>query len=150
MYFASKEGNSARPFASDSHEKKNTDSSLVDTEKLFEEILSEEPTQAFVGLSFDSTEAINESDSIVVCHESDSVDNEFAVKVSDCPVCVDGESGKHLHYGGKACHSCRGFFRRSVQSNQHHEFQCKGVGLKKNGEVWLPRSTLCHCRSMSA
>ena len=28
-----------------------------------------------------------------------------------CPVCVDGMLVKHLHYGGRACYSCRGFFR---------------------------------------
>ncbi len=44
-----------------------------------------------------------------------------------CPVCVDGESGSHTYYGGKVCHSCRGFFRRSVQNNHHPFFSCKGA-----------------------
>ena len=42
-----------------------------------------------------------------------------------CPVCVDGESGSHTYYGGKVCHSCRGFFRRSVQNNHYPFFTCK-------------------------
>ena len=31
-----------------------------------------------------------------------------------CPICGN-EAGKHVHYGGRACTSCRAFFRRSVQ-----------------------------------
>ena len=45
-----------------------------------------------------------------------------------CPVCVNGETGRHTYYGGKACHSCRGFFRRSVQNNHHELFRCVGSG----------------------
>ncbi len=29
-----------------------------------------------------------------------------------CPICGN-EAGKHVHYGGRACTSCRAFFRRS-------------------------------------
>ncbi len=32
-----------------------------------------------------------------------------------CPVCEDGEAGDHVYYGGRACHSCRVFFRRCVR-----------------------------------
>ncbi len=42
-----------------------------------------------------------------------------------CPVCEDGEVGKHVYYGGRSCHSCRGFFRRSVQSGHNHLFGCR-------------------------
>ena len=31
-----------------------------------------------------------------------------------CPICGN-EAGRHVHYGGRACTSCRAFFRRSVQ-----------------------------------
>ncbi len=41
-----------------------------------------------------------------------------------CPVCVDGLMGKHKYYGGRVCHSCRGFFRRSVQTGYYLAFQC--------------------------
>ena len=34
-----------------------------------------------------------------------------------CPICGMGETGTHNHYGGRACTSCRAFFRRSVQTN---------------------------------
>ena len=33
---------------------------------------------------------------------------------SACPICGN-EAGRHNHYGGRACTSCRAFFRRSVQ-----------------------------------
>ncbi len=33
-----------------------------------------------------------------------------------CPVCVDGLAGDHIYYGGRACHSCRVFFRRVVRA----------------------------------
>ena len=31
-----------------------------------------------------------------------------------CPVCVDGLTGKHVHYGGKVCPSCRGMNSWSI------------------------------------
>lgn len=31
-----------------------------------------------------------------------------------CPICGN-EAGRHNHYGGRGCTSCRAFFRRSVQ-----------------------------------
>jgi len=42
----------------------------------------------------------------------DSPKDETSLRL--CPVCGN-EAGKHVHYGGKACTSCRAFFRRSVQ-----------------------------------
>ena len=36
-----------------------------------------------------------------------------------CPICGMGETGIHNNYGGRACTSCRAFFRRSVQSNSY-------------------------------
>ncbi len=42
-----------------------------------------------------------------------------------CPVCEDGRIGRHTYYGGRSCHSCRGFFRRSVQSGHWRLFRCK-------------------------
>jgi hypothetical protein len=41
-----------------------------------------------------------------------------------CPVCADGFAGRHKYYGGRACHSCRGFFRRSVQSGHDAVYVC--------------------------
>ena len=45
-----------------------------------------------------------------------------------CPICKDGDAGFHKHYGGKACVSCRAFFRRSVQNDTYREFACKHNG----------------------
>ncbi len=47
--------------------------------------------------------------------------------VTSCPVC-NGPVGRYKYFGARVCLSCRGFFRRSVQSNQHPFFQC----LQKN------------------
>lgn len=41
-----------------------------------------------------------------------------------CPVCSAPGAGKHCYYGGIVCVSCRGFFRRSVQSNHYKVFEC--------------------------
>lgn len=42
-----------------------------------------------------------------------------------CKVCLRLTVEKqHNHYGAKVCSSCRGFFRRSVQSQQHPLFVC--------------------------
>ena len=40
-----------------------------------------------------------------------------------CPVCAE-KTGKHTYYGARVCISCRGFFRRSVQSGQYPLFKC--------------------------
>ena len=40
-----------------------------------------------------------------------------------CQVC-GGVAGKHHAYGGKVCHSCRAFFRRSVQTKYYEIFAC--------------------------
>ncbi len=40
-----------------------------------------------------------------------------------CLVC-GAVAGKHNYYGARTCISCRGFFRRSVQSKQHLSFAC--------------------------
>ena len=45
-----------------------------------------------------------------------------------CPVCSAPKTGKHCYYGGKVCISCRGFFRRSVQSNHYKVFECQQDG----------------------
>ena len=44
-------------------------------------------------------------------------------KDNKCEVCF-AKAGKHNYYGGNVCTSCRGFFRRSVQSKQYPLFVC--------------------------
>ena len=44
-----------------------------------------------------------------------------------CPVCLDGDAGHHKHYGGKACISCRAFFRRSVHNDAYQTFICNNI-----------------------
>jgi len=41
-----------------------------------------------------------------------------------CPICQESEVVRHYQYGGRACLSCRSFFRRAVQSETHSKFHC--------------------------
>ena len=41
-----------------------------------------------------------------------------------CPVCHSPRQGSHLYYGGPVCVSCRGFFKRSVESDNFKLFEC--------------------------
>ena len=41
-----------------------------------------------------------------------------------CPICENGDAGNHKHYGGKACTSCKAFFRRSVENEAYKMFSC--------------------------
>jgi len=56
------------------------------------------------------------------------VENVEDVGGDRCPVCEDGLAGRHTYYGGRACHSCRGFFRRSVQSGHQAIYVCPDEG----------------------
>ena len=49
---------------------------------------------------------------------------ESEVSLKLCPICSN-EAGRHNHYGGRGCSSCRAFFRRSVQNNAYKKFVCK-------------------------
>jgi hypothetical protein len=40
--------------------------------------------------------------------------SEGAPSDSACLIC-GGDAGKHVHYGGQACYSCKAFFRRAVK-----------------------------------
>ena len=52
----------------------------------------------------------------------------------DCPICGQ-EAGKHTHYGGKGCSSCRAFFRRSVQSGAFQSFKCRNEPIENQCEI---------------
>ena len=43
-----------------------------------------------------------------------------------CPICRDvSDQPQQLHYGGRACFSCRAFFRRAHQKTKNPDFFCK-------------------------
>ena len=71
---------------------------------------------------------------------------EVEVKVIDpaaCRVCGE-KAGKHNYYGGRACASCRAFFRRAVQSKYNEIFYCtKGQSCEVN---LLTRRSCQFCR----
>ena len=52
-----------------------------------------------------------------------------------CPICGN-EAGKHVHYGGRACTSCRAFFRRSVQHDAYKKFFCSSKNCKIDSKSW--------------
>ena len=84
-------------------------------------------------------------------HDSESVDNtkfdncaksevDFKLKVL-CPICREGDAGRHKHYGGKACSSCRAFFRRSIQNDSYKSFICVNERNKFHNERCSINST---------
>ena len=52
-----------------------------------------------------------------------------------CPVCGN-QNGRHAHYGGYSCPSCRAFFRRSVLSKAYLIFGCGSGNCKINSKSW--------------
>jgi hypothetical protein len=61
--------------------------------------------------AFEELGLISNSDMSDVLERTNETDTGSS---SLCPICGN-EAGKHVHYGGRACTSCRAFFRRSVQ-----------------------------------
>lgn len=59
-----------------------------------------------------------------VIHKEGEEDVKPKIPLHFCPICAN-EAGKHSHYGGRGCSSCRAFFRRSVQNRSHERFACK-------------------------
>ena len=59
------------------------------------------------------------SEGVKIEHGNTQVNNEE----NKCEVCF-AKAGRHNYYGGNVCTSCRGFFRRSVQSKQYPLFVC--------------------------
>ena len=49
------------------------------------------------------------------------------MEIQTCHVCGD-MAGKHNYYGGRACNSCRAFFRRSVESEYYNSYFCLREG----------------------
>ena len=55
--------------------------------------------------------------------KQENEEKETTEENNKCEVCF-AKAGKHNYYGGNVCTSCRGFFRRSVQSKQYPLFVC--------------------------
>ena len=85
--------------------------------------------------------------------ESDSGDFEFDFELNECqnsekPVkpeqtagdfaCLicGGNAGKHVHYGGQACYSCKAFFRRAVKDDAYKKFSCPTKSCKIDSKSW--------------
>lgn len=69
-----------------------------------------------------------------------------------CYICQE-KAGKHNYYGGKACPSCRAFFRRAVQSKYYEIFFCnKGekceINLKTRRSCQFCRFKKCLASGM--
>ena len=50
------------------------------------------------------------------------------VGLTQCKVCFKPTAGHYKFYGARVCHSCRAFFRRSVQGNNSDSFVCDAIG----------------------
>ena len=68
----------------------------------------------------------------------------FTQMTTLCPICENGDAGNHKHYGGKACTSCKAFFRRSVENEAYKIFICankdweylNGINCPINSKSW--------------
>ena len=63
-----------------------------------------------------------------------------------CPICNEGDAGCHKHYGGKACISCRAFFRRSVQNDAYKNFACVNSEIGTNLSCDINSKSWSSCR----
>jgi hypothetical protein len=54
---------------------------------------------------------------------------------STCLIC-GGDAGKHVHYGGQACYSCKAFFRRAVKDEAFKKFSCPTKSCKIDSKSW--------------
>ena len=52
-----------------------------------------------------------------------------------CLIC-GGNAGKHVHYGGQACYSCKAFFRRAVKDDVYKKFSCAEKNCKIDSKSW--------------
>ena len=52
-----------------------------------------------------------------------------------CLIC-GGNAGKHVHYGGQACYSCKAFFRRAVKDDAYKKFNCQSKSCKIDSKSW--------------
>jgi hypothetical protein len=56
---------------------------------------------------------------------------------SDCACLIcGGNAGKHVHYGGQACYSCKAFFRRAVKDDVYKKFSCPTKSCKIDSKSW--------------
>ena len=53
----------------------------------------------------------------------------------ECLVC-GANAGRHIHYGGQSCYSCKAFFRRAVIDNTYHNFKCATRSCSIDSKSW--------------
>ena len=111
---------------------------LLDDLPDFESVIEEKPLVSFSSESPSSSFAFSPSPSSsndelsLLSHQSfkffePTKKKEIIKEKILCPVCLDGDAGHHKHYGGKACISCRAFFRRSVHNDAYQTFACNNI-----------------------
>ena len=94
-----------------------------------------------LGLPIEFVEDNNPSSSASFETSSDSTDD-----VADrpaCPIC-GCSAGKHMYYGVRTCVSCRGFFRRMVQSKAYKTLTC--LNLKSDQPCEIDSKTRKSCK----
>ena len=65
----------------------------------------------------------------------DSKKSDAGPSDSACLIC-GGDAGKHVHYGGQACYSCKAFFRRAVKDEAFKKFSCSTKSCKIDSKSW--------------
>ena len=53
----------------------------------------------------------------------------------ECLIC-GANAGRHIHYGGQSCYSCKAFFRRAVIDNTYHNFKCTTKTCSIDSKSW--------------
>ena len=59
------------------------------------------------------------------------------------------QNGRHAHYGGYSCPSCRAFFRRSVQSKAYKTFICNSGKCTINSKRYFKNQFIVFLRIVS-
>jgi hypothetical protein len=53
----------------------------------------------------------------------------------ECLIC-GANAGRHIHYGGQSCYSCKAFFRRAVIDNTFKNFKCATKVCSIDSKSW--------------
>jgi hypothetical protein len=64
-----------------------------------------------------------------------SVENALEDGDGECLVC-GANAGRHIHYGGQSCYSCKAFFRRAVIDNTYPNFKCATKSCSIDSKSW--------------
>ena len=109
----------------------------IETEIVPREPASSDPTSNNFGHSYPIVAAIENTPFQVSCPDDDktAVENVLEDGDGECLVC-GANAGRHIHYGGQSCYSCKAFFRRAVIDNTYPNFKCATKTCSIDSKSW--------------